>query len=275
MADSAVSSAWPVLHYDDPAAARRFLVDVVGFREAVVVRDDGGDIVHAELRWPGGGTVLFGGTKHTDSVHGGLSAGAVYVATDDVDAVHARLRRAGADVVQAPHPTEFAAGGPAYAFSVRDPEGNLWTFGTYRGVPDQDAPRAPTHRSRRLLAARVLLALATVGAVASSVGSVATVIGASADTRVVEAWRGLGLLFFGGVFTLLAVRPHAQRGLWEVTLLNKLLLTVVMAVLGATGAATAAWATAAADGVLTLLLVSAYVLVRGWRAVSSEVRRSR
>lgn len=129
------SSLWPILHYDDTDAAHRFLVDVLGFREAEVVRDDVGDIVHAELRWPGGGTVLLGGTKHTDGVHGGLKAGALYVVTDEVDAVHARIRDAGGDVVQAPHETEFAAGGPTYAFSARDTEGNLWTFGTYRGAP--------------------------------------------------------------------------------------------------------------------------------------------
>ncbi|MEJ2888486.1 glyoxalase [Actinomycetospora sp. OC33-EN06] len=98
-------------------------MEVVGFREAVVVvRDDEGDIVHAELRWPDGGTVLVGGTKHVDSVHGGLKAGAVYLVTEDVD------------VVQAPHATEFAAGEPTYACSVHDPEGNVWTFGTYRGA---------------------------------------------------------------------------------------------------------------------------------------------
>ena len=60
-----MSSVWPVLHYDDTEAALRFLVDVVGFAESVVVRDDAGDVVHAELAWPGGGTVLFGGTKCT------------------------------------------------------------------------------------------------------------------------------------------------------------------------------------------------------------------
>jgi uncharacterized glyoxalase superfamily protein PhnB len=128
------SSVWPILHYDDTEAARHFLVEVVGFREAVVVRDEVGDVVHAELRWPGGGTVLFGGTKHTESVHGGLTAGALYLVTDDVDAVHGRLAAAGADVVAPPHETQFAAGGPAYACTVRDPEGNLWTFGTYRGA---------------------------------------------------------------------------------------------------------------------------------------------
>ncbi len=129
-------SVWPVLHYDDTEAAHRFLVEVVGLRETVVVRDEDGDVVHAELRWPGGGTVLVGGTKHTDGVHGGLKAGAVYLVADDeaIDAVHDRLVAAGADVVAAPHPTRFAAGGPTYACSTRDTEGNLWTFGTYRGA---------------------------------------------------------------------------------------------------------------------------------------------
>lgn len=133
MADATSSSVWPILHYDDTEGARRFLVDVVGFREAVVVRDDDGDVVHAELLWPGGGTVLLGGTKHVDGVHGGLRAGAVYLVTEDVDAVHERLAAADADVVRPPHTTRFAAGGPAYACTVRDPEGNLWTFGTYPG----------------------------------------------------------------------------------------------------------------------------------------------
>ena len=99
-----------------------------------MVRDDVGDVVHAELSWPGGGRVLIGGTKHTDSVHGGLKAGAVYLVTEDVEALHSRLVTAGADVVAGPHATEFAAGGPTTACAARDPEGNLWTFATYRGA---------------------------------------------------------------------------------------------------------------------------------------------
>lgn len=133
MVDGA-SSLWPVLHYDDTEAAHRFLVDVVGFREAVVVRDDGGDIVHGELRWPGGGALLFGGTKHVDGVHAGLRAAALYLVTDDVDAVHERVHLAGGEVVQPPHATEFGSGGPTYAFTMLDTEGNMWTFGTYRGA---------------------------------------------------------------------------------------------------------------------------------------------
>ena len=134
MNDDGVSSLWPVLHYDDPETARAFLVDVLGLGEALIVRDDQGDIVHGELRVPGGGALVFGGTKHVDGVHGGLKAGALYVVTDGVDAVHDRVQRAGGEIVAGPHHTTFGAG-PAYACTVKDTEGNLWTFGTYPGAP--------------------------------------------------------------------------------------------------------------------------------------------
>jgi uncharacterized glyoxalase superfamily protein PhnB len=125
----------------DPALRRHrgstsLLVEVLGFREAVVARDDQGEIVHAELRWPDGGTVLFGSAKHTDSVHGRLRPGtsAMYIPTDDVDDIHERAKRSGARILQAPNHTEFGSGAKAYAFTVNDPEGYFWTFGTYLGV---------------------------------------------------------------------------------------------------------------------------------------------
>ncbi|MBC3194336.1 VOC family protein [Pseudonocardia sp. C8] len=130
------STVWPILHYDDPGAALRFLTGTAGFTEVVTIRDDAGDVVHAEVSWPGGGTVLFGGTAHDDGVHAGLRGGALYVVAStetEIDAVHERVTAAGGTVVRAPHRTEFAAGGPTYACTIADPEGNLWTFGTYRG----------------------------------------------------------------------------------------------------------------------------------------------
>jgi len=130
-------TVWPVLHYDDTEAALRFLVDGLGFREALAVRDRDGDIVHAELRWPQGGAVVFGSTKHVDGVHGETRAGesACYLVADDVDAVFERVALAGAEAVEAPHETSFGSGVPTRAFTVRDPEGNLWTVGAYRGAP--------------------------------------------------------------------------------------------------------------------------------------------
>jgi uncharacterized glyoxalase superfamily protein PhnB len=129
-------TVWPVLHYDDTARALRFLVEAFGFRKALAVQDDQGEVVHAELRWPGGGAVVFGSTKHTESVHGGMKPGASasYVVADDVDAVYERAVAAKAEIVQQPHDTTFGSGVATRAFTARDPEGNLWTFGTYRGV---------------------------------------------------------------------------------------------------------------------------------------------
>lgn len=36
---------------------------------------------------------------------------------------------------EALHETMFGSGVATHAFTARDPEGNLWTFGTYRGAP--------------------------------------------------------------------------------------------------------------------------------------------
>lgn len=130
-----MSSVWPVLHYDDTGRALRFLVDVLGFTQVVAAPDEHGEIGHAELRWPGGGALVFGSTRHADSVHGAMRAGtsAVYVVSDDVDAVYRRVRDVGGEVLEPPHETRFGSGASAYVCTVQDPEGNLWTFGTYRG----------------------------------------------------------------------------------------------------------------------------------------------
>ncbi|GAB2745019.1 VOC family protein [Salinifilum aidingensis] len=135
MSGTSRSGLLPILHYDDTRAALRFLVDVLGFREATTAADDAGDIAHAELVWPGGGALVLGGTKHTGGVHGGTRPGgsAIYLATAEVDAVHERLLRSGGEVVEPPHTTAFGNGAESYAFTARDPEGNLWTLGTYRG----------------------------------------------------------------------------------------------------------------------------------------------
>ncbi|MGH3588226.1 MAG: VOC family protein, partial [Pseudonocardia sp.] len=118
-------TVWPALRYDDAPAALRFLVDVFGFREALVVPDASGDITHAELRWPEGGAVMFGSTKHTEGGHEEMRSGVgfVYVVTDHVDDVYARARAAGADVTRKLEDTDFGS----HTFSVGDPEGNHWT----------------------------------------------------------------------------------------------------------------------------------------------------
>ncbi|HVW43556.1 MAG TPA: VOC family protein [Amycolatopsis sp.] len=127
------TTVWPALRYDEAPGAIRFLVDVVGFREALVVPDEQGDIVHAELRWPEGGGVMLGSTKHREGTHARMKAGVgmVYVVSDQVDAVYDRVRAAGARIVEDLNDTDYGSHG----FAVEDAEGNQWTFGTYRGAP--------------------------------------------------------------------------------------------------------------------------------------------
>lgn len=124
---------WPGLLYTDSDAARTFLIEVFGFTDALTVRDDDNrTIVHAELRWPEGGGVMFG---TCDSTHegelpqpSGLSW--LYVVTADPDAVYHRAVSAGAKVVQEPYDADYGS----HNVGVADTEGNIWTFGTYNGA---------------------------------------------------------------------------------------------------------------------------------------------
>ena len=50
---------------------------------------------------------------------------------DDPDALFKRAVAAGATVVQELHDTDYGS----RDFAARDPEGNHWSFGTYRGHP--------------------------------------------------------------------------------------------------------------------------------------------
>lgn len=126
-------TVWPALRYRDAPAAMTFLTEVFGFREALRVPDDTGDIAHAELRWPEGGAVMLGSTRHRDGMHGEMHAGthSVYVVSDRVDELYQQVRAAGVEVASELEDTDYGS----HTFTVRDPEGNHWTFGTYRGAP--------------------------------------------------------------------------------------------------------------------------------------------
>lgn len=132
MTETPAPNVWPALRYDDAPAAVRFLVDVLGFTETLVVAD-GELIAHAELRWPEGGAVMLGSVRPPDGVHDAMKpgTGAVYVVTDHVDDVHARAKAAGAEITAELTDTDYGS----HTFSLRDPEGNSWTIGSYRGAP--------------------------------------------------------------------------------------------------------------------------------------------
>jgi uncharacterized glyoxalase superfamily protein PhnB len=128
-----MATVWPVLTYTDARAAADFLVEAFGFevRGIYASEEDPNVVEHAELRWPLGGGVMFGTAGKDDGPFGRRIPGndSVYVVCDDPDALFARATAAGAEVVRELRDEDYASRG----FVVRDPEGNLWSFGTYRG----------------------------------------------------------------------------------------------------------------------------------------------
>ncbi|PKW18303.1 hypothetical protein [Saccharopolyspora spinosa] len=115
--------------------------------------------------------------------------------------------------------------------------------------------------------ARALLVLAAAGALAAVAGAVGAVADAGPATRMVETWRMLGFGVFAGVFLLLVYRPRLYAGIWELAILNKLALT--LAALSFGSGTDGAGAALIADGAVTLILLAAYVLSRGWTAWST------
>lgn len=118
---------------------------------------------------------------------------------------------------------------------------------------------------RRTTTGRVLLGLAALAAAGGAVAAIADLSSASLELSMVAAWRGFGLAVFAGLFALLAWRPTGYPGVLELAIAHKLALTLFAL---ARSEALDAGEVAVADGVLTVVLVIAYVLVgahRAWR----------
>ncbi|GAA4262046.1 VOC family protein [Dactylosporangium darangshiense] len=122
---------WPTLRAKDARGLIRFLVDAFGF-EATAVYGEGDLVEHAQLSWPEGGGIMLGSDRD-DGSPWQLTPGSFgcYVVCAGPDALYERAVAAGAVVIQEMNDTDYGSRG----FAVRDPEGNLWSFGTYRGEP--------------------------------------------------------------------------------------------------------------------------------------------
>lgn len=133
MPGSTRSPIIPCLTYQDAPAAIDFLCRAFGFERKLVVPGDNGSIAHAELVL-GNAMIMLGSPK--ESGYGRLmrsprQAGgctqSIYLVVADADAHHARAAAAGAEIVLPLVTQDY--GGRDY--TCRDPEGHVWTFGTY------------------------------------------------------------------------------------------------------------------------------------------------
>ena len=121
-----------LLVYRDIAAAHAWLVDVLGFGagELTLAEDGSGRAVHGEV-YVGDGVVWL----HREApehrmlsplaTDGNLTA-SFAVDVDDVDAHHERVAAAGASIDYPPVDQPYGV----REYSVRDPEGHLWSFHT-------------------------------------------------------------------------------------------------------------------------------------------------
>ena len=123
-----MQSIYPILRYEDAPAAIDFLEKAFGFVRHAIHDGENGGIAHAELRF-GDDFVMVSSAGEGDPLFNqGVGRTTVYLVVDDPDSLHARAKEAGAEIVMELADQDYGS----RDFAVRDPEGNIWSFGTYR-----------------------------------------------------------------------------------------------------------------------------------------------
>ncbi len=129
------ATAIPCLRYRDAPAAIEWLCRVFGFERHMVVDGANGTVAHAQLTL-GGGMVMLGSQANGGEYGallvppgevGGKQTQTIYLVVDDADLVHERVLAAGGEVVIGLVDEDYGGRG----FTCRDPEGQVWSIGTY------------------------------------------------------------------------------------------------------------------------------------------------
>jgi uncharacterized glyoxalase superfamily protein PhnB len=128
------STVIPAMRYRDANAAIEWLCNAFGFERHLVVPGENGTVAHAQLSFGNGMIMLcsaredeFGQWVKPPRETGGIGTQSAYVIVEDADAHYARAKAAGAEIVMEVEDQDY--GGRLY--SCLDPEGHLWSFGTY------------------------------------------------------------------------------------------------------------------------------------------------
>jgi uncharacterized glyoxalase superfamily protein PhnB len=126
---SGTQTIFPALRYRDAAGAIEWLASAFGFEPHEVHSGPDGTIQHAELGY-GGNLIMLGQTSDGSDGRLDVAAGPawLYVVVDDPDAHFERAEAAGAEILQGLADEDYGSRG----YTARDPDGNVWSFGTYR-----------------------------------------------------------------------------------------------------------------------------------------------
>ena len=128
------ASVIPGMSYRYARDAIEWLCQVFGFEKHAVYPGPDHTIAHAELTLEGGmimlGSLQKGAAmpfiKHPDEI-GGAETRSVYLTVRDADAICARAKAAGAEILFDIEDKPYGGRG----FTCRDPEGHIWDIGTY------------------------------------------------------------------------------------------------------------------------------------------------
>lgn len=122
----------PAIRYQDATAAIDWLERAFGFERGLVVADGDGVVHHAQLSL-GPGWIMLGSSREDElglrspRELGGVNQ-SIYVIVTAPDDHYARARAAGAEIVRELADTDYGS----REYTCRDPEGHVWSFGTYR-----------------------------------------------------------------------------------------------------------------------------------------------
>jgi uncharacterized glyoxalase superfamily protein PhnB len=124
----------PTLRYRDAGTAIDWLCHAFGFEKHLVVPGENNTVAHAQLTF-GNGMIMLGSARHDEYGHlvrppqdaEAACTQSPYIIIADADVHYRRAVAAGAKIVMDIKDEDYGGRG----YSCRDPEGNVWNFGTY------------------------------------------------------------------------------------------------------------------------------------------------
>lgn len=138
MEDSKPASIIAELHYADPAAALIWLSKAFGFETEMIVKDEAGELVFAEMKIDGASVAIVPellGTMRSPKAAGGISTQTVQLRfTRNIDQHYQQAKANGAVILSEPETHFFGD----RTYIAADLEGHTWNFGqrlTEAGAP--------------------------------------------------------------------------------------------------------------------------------------------
>ncbi len=125
----------PSIRYRHCEKAIEWLDKAFGFEKHLIVPDDAGGILHAQLAC--GDCMVMLGSARADNEFGrlnsspaelnGQNTASIYMVVEDADAHYQRALEGGAEIVLDIKGEDYGGRG----YTCKDLEGHLWSFGTY------------------------------------------------------------------------------------------------------------------------------------------------